>query len=88
MLPAAGNETFGVNSDPRPRHISPEKSTYLDNNAGRESLRMKIIFIYDGQLYMHILSKTFPIIYLFVIVKVMRKQIFHGIEMERYHLDV
>ena len=29
MLPAAGNETFGVNSHPRPRHISPEKSTYL-----------------------------------------------------------
>ena len=42
MLPAAGNETFGVNSDPRPRHISPEKVVNLEYNAGRESLRMRI----------------------------------------------
>ena len=46
MLPAAGNETYGVNSDPQPRHISPEKSTYLDNQYN-----LKMLSTEDNETY-------------------------------------
>ena len=41
-LSAEDNETFGVNNDPQPRHISPEREVQRNSNARRERLRTKL----------------------------------------------
>ena len=43
MLSGGDNETYGANKEPWPRHISPEETQSFKMNAGRESLRRKLI---------------------------------------------
>ena len=78
MLSAVGNETFRINNDPRPRHISPETKARRNSYAGRESLRTSIIVclkLLNQLIYEYLGLMVFTII-LFVYVKQIFKNSF------------